>query len=152
MNFNRKYFTKHGFHLNNAGKEGLAKVIASQINKIINCSSNENPVIFLQWKEECIDKSIIVNTTHSSTRKTAVDNSAKVESPLIQTLDRQQELIGSECTHRISNRQKKATVSRNSDCLTDSLTNTKTNQLNKNYSNQLYIKHVKNDIQGMSRK
>jgi hypothetical protein len=29
MNFNRKYFTKHGFHLNNVGKVGLAKVIAS---------------------------------------------------------------------------------------------------------------------------
>ena len=28
---------------------------------------------------------------------------------------------------------------------TDSLTNTKTNQLSKNDSNQLYIKHVKND-------
>jgi hypothetical protein len=27
MNFNRKYFTKHGFHLNNAGKTGLAKII-----------------------------------------------------------------------------------------------------------------------------
>jgi hypothetical protein len=28
MNFNRKYFTKHGLHLNNVGKEGLAQVIA----------------------------------------------------------------------------------------------------------------------------
>jgi hypothetical protein len=28
---------------------------------------------------------------------------------------------------------------------TDSLTNTKTNQLSKSYSNQLYIEHVKND-------
>jgi hypothetical protein len=48
MHFNRKYFTKHRLHLNNAGKEGLAKLIASQINKIINCHSVENPVIFLQ--------------------------------------------------------------------------------------------------------
>jgi hypothetical protein len=38
MNFNRKYFTKHGFHLNNAGKGGLAKAIGSQIKKIINYS------------------------------------------------------------------------------------------------------------------
>jgi len=30
------------------------------------------------------------------------------------------------------------------DCLTDSLTNTITNQLSKNHSNQLYAKHVKN--------
>jgi hypothetical protein len=67
MNFNRKYFTKHGFHLNNAGKEGLVKVTASQINKIINCSSNENPVISLHWKEESINNSIIVTTSHPST-------------------------------------------------------------------------------------
>ena len=117
INFNRKYFTKHGFHLSNAGKEGLAKVIASQINKIINCSSNENPVIPLHWKKESTTKSIIVNTTQLSTQKTAVDNSPKLESPLIQTHDSQQELIGSDCTRRISNRQKKATISRNSDFL-----------------------------------
>ena len=118
MNFSRKFFTKHGFHLiNNASKEGLTKVIASHINKIINYSSNENPVIPLQWKEESTTKSIIVNTTHLSIQKTAVDNSPKLESPLIQTHDSQQELIGSECTDRISNRQKKASISRNSDFL-----------------------------------
>jgi hypothetical protein len=117
MNFNRKYFTKHGSHLNNAGKEGLAKVIASQINEIINCSSNENPVISLQWKDESINKNIIVNTTHLSTRKTAVDNLPKLESTLIEAHNSQQELIGSVCTHRTSNRQKKATISRNSDFL-----------------------------------
>jgi lysophospholipase L1-like esterase len=31
LNFNRKYFTKHGFHLNNVGKEGLAKVIKVKV-------------------------------------------------------------------------------------------------------------------------
>ena len=108
INLNTKYFTKHGLHLNNAGKEGLAKVIASQINKIINCSSNENPVISLQWKDESINKSIIVNTTHLSTQKTAVDNPPKLKSPLIQDHDSQQELIGCECTCRTSNRQEKS--------------------------------------------
>jgi len=115
MNFNRKYFTKHGFHLNNAGKEGLAEVTASQIKKIIKYSSNENPVIPLQWKEESINRSISANTTHLPTRKTAVDNSLKLESPLIQAHDSQQEMIEPECTSRTSNRQKKATVSRNDD-------------------------------------
>jgi len=81
MNFNRKYFTKHGLHLNNVGKEGLAKVIASQINKIIKCSSNDKPVIPQQWKGESITKSITVNTTHMSNRKTAVDKPSKLESP-----------------------------------------------------------------------
>jgi hypothetical protein len=67
MNFNRKCFTNHGLHLNNAGKESLAKAIASQINKIINCSSNEIPVISLQWKEESNNQSIIENMAHSPT-------------------------------------------------------------------------------------
>jgi len=109
MDFNRKYFSKHGFHLNNAGKERLAKVIASQIKKIINYSSNENPVISPQWKDEFINKSISANTTKLHTRKTAVDNSLKLESPLIQA-DSQQELIEPECICRTSNRQKKATI------------------------------------------
>jgi len=107
MNFNRKYFTKHGFHLNNAGKGGLAKVTASQIKKIINYSSNENPIIPLQWKEEFINKTNTPNTTQLPTRKTAVDNSLKLESPLIQA-DSQQELIEPECTCRTSNKQKKS--------------------------------------------
>jgi len=117
MNFDRKYFTKHGLHLNNLGKEGLAKVIASQINKIIKCSSNDKPVISLQWKDESINKSIIVNTTHMSNQKTAVDNPSKLESPLTQIHDTQQEFIGSECIGRASNRHNKATFSRNSDFL-----------------------------------
>jgi hypothetical protein len=39
MNFNTKCFTKHGLHLNNVGKEELDKVVALQINKIINYTS-----------------------------------------------------------------------------------------------------------------
>jgi len=117
MNFDRKYFTKHGLHLNNVGKEELAKVIASEINRIIKYSSNDKPVIPLQWKDESINKSIIVNTTHMSKQKTAVDNPSKLESPLTQILDTQQEFIGYECIHTASNRQNKATISRNSDFL-----------------------------------
>jgi hypothetical protein len=89
MKFNRKYFTRHGLHLNNVSKEGLAKAIALQINKIIKCSSNDKSVFPPQWKDECINKSIIVNTTHSSNWKPAVDNLSKVESPLNQIHDSQ---------------------------------------------------------------
>jgi len=70
MNFDRKYFTKHGLHLNNVGEEGLAKVITSQINKIIKCSLNDKPIIFLQWKDESINKSIIVIVHFNSTLRT----------------------------------------------------------------------------------
>ena len=66
MNLNRKYFTKHGLRLNNVGKGGLTEAIASQINKIIKCILNDKPVIPLQWKDESINKRIIVNTTHMS--------------------------------------------------------------------------------------
>jgi len=55
INFNTKYFTNHDLHLNNVDKEGLAKVIASKINKIIKCSSNNKPVNPLQWKDESIN-------------------------------------------------------------------------------------------------
>jgi lysophospholipase L1-like esterase len=36
MHFNREHFIKHSLHLNNAGKEGLAKLSASKIDKLIN--------------------------------------------------------------------------------------------------------------------
>jgi hypothetical protein len=42
---------------------------------------------------------------------------SKLESPLIQTHESWQELIGSENTRRTSNRQNKVTVSSNSDFL-----------------------------------
>jgi hypothetical protein len=56
-----------------------------------------------------------VKTTHLSTQKTAVDNSPKLESPLIPAHDSQQELIRSKGTSRASKVQKKATISRNRD-------------------------------------
>jgi hypothetical protein len=60
---------------------------------------------------------MIVNTTHLSNEKPAVDNLSELESPLNQIHDSQQELIGSESTHSTCNRQNKATISRNSDLL-----------------------------------
>ena len=36
IDFNRKYYTKHGLHLNTAGKECLAKLIASKIDKLVS--------------------------------------------------------------------------------------------------------------------
>jgi hypothetical protein len=50
IDFNRKYYTKHGLHLNNAGKEWLAKLIASQIDKLVSYNSKTEPIIALHWK------------------------------------------------------------------------------------------------------
>jgi lysophospholipase L1-like esterase len=50
MDFHRKHFTKHGFHLNNIGKEELAKLLALHIDKRTNNSLA--PITSLKWKEE----------------------------------------------------------------------------------------------------
>ena len=44
---NRKYFTKHGLHLNSTGKKLLATLIATQIDKLINNINKIEPVISL---------------------------------------------------------------------------------------------------------
>ena len=52
MESNRKDYTKHGLHLNKAGKEGLARSIANSINQIVLRENREKQVITLNWKEE----------------------------------------------------------------------------------------------------
>jgi len=47
IDFNRKYFTKHGLHLNNAGKEWLAKLIVSQTDKLVSDINKTKPIIAL---------------------------------------------------------------------------------------------------------
>ena len=59
MTTDRKYFTTHGFHLNDLGKERIAKEIACQIREIVNSRPNNEPTYSLHWKEEHIS----TNTT-----------------------------------------------------------------------------------------
>jgi lysophospholipase L1-like esterase len=61
---NRKYFTKHGLHLNNAGKEWLAKSIATQTDKLINNINKIGPIIALNWKEETTNESVKLTYNH----------------------------------------------------------------------------------------
>jgi hypothetical protein len=49
MDFHRNHLTKHGFYLNNTGKEELANLIASQIDKLVNNSLE--PMTALKLKE-----------------------------------------------------------------------------------------------------
>ena len=49
---NRKYFTRHGLHLNNNGKEGLSKQIATQIDKLIKDNNRDESKIILKLKDE----------------------------------------------------------------------------------------------------
>jgi hypothetical protein len=60
MDSNRKYFTKHSLHLNNAENEWLAKLIATQIDRIINNINRIEPVIALNWKADTTNESINV--------------------------------------------------------------------------------------------
>ena len=58
----RKYFTRHGMHLNNSGKECLSKLIATQINKLVNENNKVVHVIPLNWKQEHTDNQNTVNS------------------------------------------------------------------------------------------
>jgi hypothetical protein len=59
---NRKYFTRHGMHLNKNGKECLSKLIATQICRLVNGNNKDVPVIPLNWKDEFTDKQNTVNS------------------------------------------------------------------------------------------
>jgi hypothetical protein len=49
---NRKIYTKLGLHLNNKGKEKLARSIANIINKLMLKDDKDKSVITLNWKDE----------------------------------------------------------------------------------------------------
>jgi len=59
---NRKYFTRHGMHLNKSGKEWLSKLIATQICRLVKSNNKDVPVIPLNWKDEFTDKQNTVNS------------------------------------------------------------------------------------------
>ena len=61
MTTDRKYFTKHGLHQNNLGKERLAKEIASQIREIVNFGTINEPAYPLHWKEEHISMNSMID-------------------------------------------------------------------------------------------
>ena len=58
---NRKYFTRHGMHLNNSGKEWLSKLITTQICRLVESNDKDVPLIPLKWKNEFLDKRNTVN-------------------------------------------------------------------------------------------
>ena len=74
IDFNRMYFTKHGLHLNNAGKEGLAKLIATHIDKLVNDVNKTKPTIVLNWKEETTNVRINETNNHKLKQKLTEDD------------------------------------------------------------------------------
>jgi hypothetical protein len=102
---NRKYFTKHGLHLNNVGKEWLAKLIATQIDKLINNRNKTEPVIALNLKEDTINESINITVTYRPNLLATEDD------PSTQIHNSQGKRSVSEMLCRTSNRHKKKLLS-----------------------------------------
>ena len=50
----RKFYTRHGLHLNKRGKEWLAKGLAIQINRLATNVGRILPKIALKWKDELV--------------------------------------------------------------------------------------------------
>jgi hypothetical protein len=51
-NLDRKLFTRHGMHLNKRGKEWLAKLLATQISRLVINKVWVAPKIALKWRDE----------------------------------------------------------------------------------------------------
>jgi hypothetical protein len=107
MDFNRKRFTKHGLHLSNAGKEGLAKLIALQIDKLINNIIKIEPVTALNWKEEATNVSINATDNHKPNLMSTEDDFSKVLIPPIQVHNSQGSVTNNESLCRTSNNRRK---------------------------------------------
>jgi hypothetical protein len=117
MDSKRKYFTKCGLHLNNAGIEWLAKLIAIHIDTFINNINRTEPVISLNWKEKTMNKNINKTDDHMPNLLTTEDCLSKVLVPPNQSHNSQDNLSGSESLRRIPNRQKKARITRSNNFL-----------------------------------
>jgi len=117
IDFDRKYFTKHGLHLNNAGKQWLAKLIASQIDKLVSDINKTEPTIALNWKEVSTNVSINITNNHKPNLMLIEDDFSNVLVSPIQIHNNQYNKTYSELLCKTLSRQKKAPVSRSKDCL-----------------------------------
>ena len=96
-NINRNYYTKHGLHLNNKGKEELARSIANLINKLVLNEDKDKPVITLNWKD-VINRSLSVQISPDQLKSSTLESSDQIP-------------------NRTSTRQKKLPVTRKNDFL-----------------------------------
>jgi len=105
-NLHRKYFTRHGLHLNKYGKNWLSKQIATQIHRLIENDSKDTTMIPLKWKLEPISKQDLTNPLLEQT----------VTCPIIPT-----KLNGSvtaeKSTNRVFNRNRRLPITRSEDFL-----------------------------------
>jgi hypothetical protein len=81
MNTIKRYYTRHGLHLNSQGKEWLAKQIVKQIELLIENASKVNPAIPLKWLDES------TKLINNNIRFTSESNSAEGMIPTSQCLN-----------------------------------------------------------------
>ena len=108
MDPNREYFTEHGLYLNNAGKQRLAKLIATQIKKLIGNRERTEHIIAMNWKEKILNKDINGADNLMHTSLTMEYDLQRVLLPPIQVNSSQGNMIGSEFVRRTSDKQKKS--------------------------------------------
>jgi len=65
----RKFYTKHGLHLNKKGKDALARSIANLIKKLIHNEDKGKQVITLDWKGVINGSAIALNSIQESDDK-----------------------------------------------------------------------------------
>ena len=65
----RRHFTNHGLHMNNLGKEKLAKLTALQLLKLNKSSPYETKsVIPLKWKDETLTPTLTLTINHGDSK------------------------------------------------------------------------------------
>jgi len=104
-NLDRKLFTRHGMHLNKRGKEWLAKLLATQISRLVINKVRVAPKIALKWKDELVVNQCLEINISSESPPTQINNTNnKIQ---IGTLHNET------AVPRTSNRQKRQQITRN---------------------------------------
>jgi uncharacterized protein YaiI (UPF0178 family) len=105
----RKLFTRHGMHLNKRGKEWLAKLLATQISRLVINKVRAALKIALKWKDEsAVNQHLEIHMTSKSPPPQTSNTNSKIQSD---TLHKET------AVPRTSSRQKRQPVTRNKDFL-----------------------------------
>ena len=77
----RKFYTKHGWHLNKKGKDALARSIANLIKKLILNEDKRKQVISLGWKGVINGSEISLSSIQESDDKISNRTSIRKKKP-----------------------------------------------------------------------
>jgi hypothetical protein len=105
----RKLFTRHGMHLNKRGREWLAKLLATQISRLVINKVRVAPKFALIWKDEsAVNQYLEIHMTSKSPSVQTSNTNSKIQSDT---------LYKETAVPRTSNRQKRQPITRNKDFL-----------------------------------